>query len=359
MAPCCVRSLKQMYHGVVQLLETREAARPTSPEGARWLLLIHQIPPKPSYFRVKIWRRLQRLGAVAIKNSVYVLPRSDQAQEDFEWVRAEISEGGGDASMCEARFVEGLSDEQIEALFNAARDADYAPIAKQANRLAKRSAAGFSDEARRAQAEAELLRLRRRFDEVAAIDFFAALEGGPVDGLLALLAARVRREEKESARIADDSIPLGALRARTWVTRRGLHIDRLASAWLIRRFIDPEAAFKFVASKGHVHTPGELRFDMFDAEFTHEGERCTFEVLLERSELDDPALRALAEIVHDIDLKDGKFGRPEAAGIESLINGIAMAHKDDPDRLARGEAVFADLHTYLRRKTERDGRERR
>ncbi len=348
-----------MYHVPVQLLDLPKMARPTATEGARWLLLIHQIPPKPSYFRVKIWRRLQRLGAVAIKNSVYVLPRSEQTQEDFEWVRTEIVEGRGDASLCEARFVEGLSDEQIEALFNTARDADYGPIAKEASRLLRRTAAGFLDEARRAQAEAEVLRLRRRFDEVAAIDFFAAPRGRPVDGVLALLATRVRREEKENARTADDAIPLGALRACTWVTRRGLHIDRLASAWLIRRFIDPEAVFKFVASKGHVHTPGELRFDMFDAEFTHEGQRCTFEVLLERFDLEDPALRALAEIVHDIDLKDQKFARPEVAGIESLINGIAMAHKDDGERLARGEAVFTDLHVYFRRKAERDRREKR
>jgi hypothetical protein len=337
-----------MYHGRVQLLD-----------AARWLLLIHQIPPEPSYLRVKIWRRLQRLGAVAIKNSVYVLPRSEQTQEDFEWVRTEIVEGRGDASICEARFVEGLSDQQIEALFNAARDADYGPIAREVSRLLKRSAAGFADEARRARAEAEVLRLRRRFDEVAAIDFFAAPQGDSLGGSLALLATRARREEKEDSRVADEVSPLGDLRGRTWVTRRDLHIDRLASAWLIRRFIDSEAVFKFVAAKGHVHAPGELRFDMFDAEFTHEGERCTFEVLLERFDLEDPGLRALAGIVHDIDLKDGRFGRPEIAGIESLIDAIAMAHKDDRERLARGEAVFTDLHAYFRRKAERDRREAR
>ena len=85
----------------------------------RWLLLIHQLPPKPHYFRVKVWRRLQRLGAVAIKNSVYVLPKNDQTQEDFQWVVREIIEGGGEASLCEARFVDGLSDDQIEGLFQA------------------------------------------------------------------------------------------------------------------------------------------------------------------------------------------------------------------------------------------------
>lgn len=336
--------------------ESTKRARAGEP---RWILLIHQIPPKPSYLRVKIWRRLQRLGAVAIKNSVYALPRSDQAQEDFEWVRREIGEGGGDASICEARFIEGLGDDEIEALFNAAREADYAPIAKAASRLAKRASAGFREEARRAQAEAEIVRLRRRFEEVAAIDFFAAPQRGAIGSLLSLLATRVRREEKESERVVGEEIALGELRGCTWVTRRGLHIDRMASAWLVRRFIDPEAVFKFVAGKGHVHTPGEIRFDMFDAEFTHEGERCTFEVLLQRFELGDPALRALAEIVHDIDLKDEKFARPEVAGIEPLINGIAMAHKADADRLARGEAVFTDLYAYFRRKADRDRREKR
>src|SRR5213593_4461065 len=107
-----------------------------SNEG-RWLLLIHQLPPKPDYFRVKIWRRLQRLGAVAIKNSVYVLPKNDQTQEDFQWVLREIVEGRGEASLCEARFVEGLSDEQVEALFQAGRDADYAQIAEDARRVMK------------------------------------------------------------------------------------------------------------------------------------------------------------------------------------------------------------------------------
>src|SRR5438067_10094157 len=95
----------------------------------RWLLLIHQLPPKPDYFRVKIWRRLQRIGAVAIKSSVYVLPYTDQATEDFQWLRREIVAGGGEASVCQAAFVDGLSDGQIEALFRAQRDAEYAELA--------------------------------------------------------------------------------------------------------------------------------------------------------------------------------------------------------------------------------------
>src|SRR5262250_55026 len=108
----------------------------------RWLLLIHQIPPKPDYLRVKIWRRLQRIGAVAIKNSVYVLPRSDQAAEHFHWILREIEASGGEASVCEAAFVTGLSDGRIEALFRAAREADYAAVAAEAEELLRRSPGG-------------------------------------------------------------------------------------------------------------------------------------------------------------------------------------------------------------------------
>ena len=111
-----------------------------------------------------------------------------------------------------------------------------------------------------------------------------------------------------------------------------------------------DAKFKFVPAKGHRHEPGELRFDMFEAEFTHEGDNCTFEVLLSRFSIDDPGLRPIAEIVHDIDLKDNKFGREDALGFERLVTGIAIAHKDDDVRLARASAVLDDLYEYFKRK---------
>ncbi len=133
-----------------------------------------------------------------------------------------------------------------------------------------------------------------------------------------------------------------------WVTRAGVHVDRIASAWLIRRFIDPEARFKFVPPKGYVPAPGELRFDMFEAEFTHEGDNCTFEVLLARSGLSDPALAAIAEIVHDIDLKDSKFSREEASGIARLVGGIAATTEDDTRRIERGSVMLDDLYQYFR-----------
>lgn len=322
----------------------------TESNEARWLLLIHQVPPKPNYFRVKVWRRLQRLGAVAIKNSVYVMPRSDQAYEDFEWTLRQIVEGGGDATICEARFVEGLSDEQVEALFHAARDADYGQIGDELRTLFEQlPAAKELDEPRRRQLEADLGRLERRFAEVVAIDFCHAPGREAVDGLLAGIEQRLRTKSHRSA-TEDAARSRAAFRGRTWVTRKGIHVDRIASAWLIQRWIDAEATFSFVSPKSYRPKPKAVRFDMFEAEFTHEGDRCTFEVLIERFGLDNAALRPLAEIVHDIDLKDAKFARPETPGIDRLIAGIAMAHKDDAERLARGRAVFDDLYTYFRKK---------
>ena len=152
------------------------------------------------------------------------------------------------------------------------------------------------------------------------------------------------------ATVAPAEKNFGPLRSRTWVTREGVYADRIASAWLIRRFIDPDARFKFVSGKGYRPADGELRFDMYEAEFTHEGDKCTFEVLVERSALKDPALRAIGEIIHDIDLKDGKFGRTEAAGIKTLIEGISVATKDDDERIARGTEVFNNLYEYFRKK---------
>ena len=315
-------------------------------------MLIHQLPPKPDYFRVKIWRRLQRLGAVAIKNSVYVLPKNDQTQEDFQWLLREIVEGRGEASLCEARFVEGLSDDQVEALFHAARGTEYDQIAEEARRLAESPLPDEQREAtRRTQLEIDLTRLKRRLAEVVAIDFFGAPGREAAEGLVSGVEARMTGKNSmlgpDSARTFRREDFLG----KTWVTRKGIYVDRIASAWLIRRFIDPDARFKFVPPKGYRPQPGELRFDMFEAEFTHEGDRCTLEVLIERMVIDDPALNPIAEIVHDIDLKDSKFGRQETPGIERLVAGIAMAHKDDENRLARAAAVFDDLYEYFRRKS--------
>lgn len=323
----------------------RKAAEP------RWLLLIHQLPPEPNYFRVKIGRRLQRLGAVPIKNSVYVLPKSEQSQEDFEWLVREIGEGGGEASVCEARFIDGLSDSQVEALFNSAREADYHQLAGEARRLQPQLLRGRKGEDQKRELGSAIARLRKRLEEIERLDFFAATGRETVEGLLGKLEDALKASDEEEPAKEDSGVAaISRGQGRVWVTRKGIHVDRMASAWLIRRFIDKDARFKFVIGKGYRPSAGELRFDMFDAEFTHEGDRCTFEVLLQKFGLEVSALRQIAEIVHDIDLKEEKFGRPDALGLDRLVAGIAMAHPDDEKRLAEGYAVFDALYEYFKRK---------
>jgi hypothetical protein len=313
----------------------------------RWLLLVHQLPAKPAYLRVKVWRRLQGIGAVAVKHGVYALPTSEQAQEDFAWLMREIVEGGGEAMVCEARLVDGLSDAEVRARFDAARDVAYGEIADEARQLAKTLDKAKTPD-QRATARTQISKLRTRLEQVAAIDFFGAAGQVPTESLIAGLEAKLSPEEKPMTAAAASN-----LKARVWVTRQGVQIDRIASAWLIRRFIDKDAKLKFVPAKGYNPLPGELRFDMFDAEYTHEGDRCTFEVLLQRCGLKDTALTAIAEIVHDIDLKDAKYGREEASGIARLISGIAMATADDNQRIARGTEAFDSLYAYVRQSRER------
>jgi hypothetical protein len=294
----------------------------------RWLLLIHQLPAKPAYLRVKVWRRLQALGAVTVKNTVYVLPANEQTQEDFEWVLKEITGSGGEAMICEARLIDGLSDQEVRSLFTTARDQDYEALAREAGTLAV-ALAQDGNTISHAEARAQLARLKAKLAQVVAIDFFGANGREAVDGLLSGLEAKLTEEtvaETPRTGATRETGGLADLKERTWVTRQGVHVDRIACAWLIRRFIDRNARFKFVSGKDYVPSPGELRFDMFEAEFTHEGDRCSFEVLLGRAGLTDPALEAIAEIVHDIDLKDSKFGREEAG------------RHQDPDRRPHDDA---------------------
>jgi hypothetical protein len=314
-----------------------------SAADARWILLIHAIPPRPNYLRVKVGRRLQKLGAVAVKNSVYALPRSEGAREDLQWVAQEIAADGGEASLCESRFIGGLTDEAIEQQFRAARQRDYLALAADARRLVQslsRPRARHKPQGARASVDAALARLRRRLDEIAAIDYFAAPARAEVESLLRDAQGRLRPPEPAAASRSPDVPSLRHVRGRTWVTRKGIHVDRIASAWLIRRFIDPDASLRYVDAKGYVPAPGELRFDMFDAEFTHEGQQCTFEVLLARWGGGDPALRAIADMVHDVDLRDARFGRAETGGFTALVTGICLQHRDDDARLEAGSVML-------------------
>lgn len=324
----------------------RDGPRP----GGRWLLLIHQLPKEPAYLRVKIGRRLERVGAIALKNSVYVLPQSDAAAEDFQWVRREIVAGGGEATVVEAQLVEGLSDAEAEARFRDAKDAQYAELARAARErlatVARRRRP--ADEPTRQALLAELTQLERRVEEIAATDFFGASGREVVAGLLRELRAKAAPQVVEGRQEPEPP----TLRGRTWVTRAGVEVDRIASAWLIKRCIDPDARFKLVPAKGYARLDGEQRFDMFEAEHSHEGDACTFETLLARFDVREAGMRAVADVIHDIDLKESKFGRPETAGVAACLSGVCSVSRDDEERLLRGTAVLEALLGYFAAKKE-------
>jgi hypothetical protein len=317
-----------------------------TPDNPRqWLLLIHQLPPKPDALRVKIWRRLQQLGAVAIKQSVYAMPLSEQSREDLSWTLKKIVDGGGDGSISEARFVEGLTDDQIISLFQNARKSDYEKVFQDANLLLADWSSKESDpQSPAARGPAQLSRLQRRLDGIAAIDFFQTPQRATAELLLRKLG-NLLSGESSAGPTAEEGV--GDLRGKTWVTRENLFIDRIACGWLIRRFVDPTAAFRFVPAPQYSHKPGEIRFDMFEGEYTHEGDLCTFEVMIQRLRIEDRALVAMAEVVHDIDLKDGKYGRSETDGFNALLTGLVASQPGDEERMVQGFRLFENLYAYF------------
>ncbi len=306
-----------------------------------WLLLLHQIPPQPAYFRAKVLRRLNQLGALAIKNSAYVLPANDESVEDLQWLRREIEKEGGEGWLFRTEAIGGLSAETLRESFRALRVPEYGELAASGqdllNRLRSEGSAG-------ANIDVEFRKLKRRLGEIRGIDFFEAAGRQEVETIM----ESIERILHSPATSEVSKLQLADMKGRTWVTRRGIKVDRMASAWLIRRFIDPAARFSFVDAANYKHSEQEIRFDMFEGEFTHEGDKCTFEVLLQRSGKTDPGLEAVAEVVHDIDLKDGKFQRVEVAGIVPLIEGIILRHTDDGRRLEDAATIFEALHARLK-----------
>jgi hypothetical protein len=305
-----------------------------------WLVLIVSLPREPSSLRVRAWRRLRALGALALKNGVWVLPASAESTEQFQWLAQEVGRDGGDATLLRVERVENLSDEEIAGRFRQAREADYRALGERYRRLLRaldraRGVAG------RARAHDEAARLGRELGRLREIDYFEAPAGREV----------LRAREAVEARLAPTAPPtppaggLGDLRGRTWVTRPRPHVDRLASAWFIRRFVDPEARFVFAPPEKR--PPDAVPFDMVGVEIGHHADRCTFETLVAMSGLEDPRLGALAEIVHEADLRDGKFPREEARGLDLTIRGLLAATLDDDAVLATGFTLFEGLYTAL------------
>jgi hypothetical protein len=321
-----------------------------------WILLIHQLPPKPTNLRVRTWRRLQKLGAVSIKNSVYVLPFNEKTYEDFQWLKQEIESAGGEATVFRAGSVEGATDEEIISAFRKVRAEEYATIAADLDGLTRtvreQRRGGRLSAARLAKYEAELDRLHEELNRISTIDFFNA--PGRSTALGAYDRCRkalreVQSKEKESTRAGSGTggvSDLARYQGRRWVTRRNLFIDRLAAIWLIKRFIDKRARFYYVAD-GEAIADG-ISFDMYGAEFTHRGEDCTFETMIKEFGLSgDPGLLGIAEIVHDIDLKDGKFTRSEAAGLNLVVRGLAGTLNDDRKLVRQSIPIFDGLYEIL------------
>jgi len=345
-----------MSSTTVELLKRSAKAAPLarSPAKSRWILLLPSVPSSDPSARVKVWRQLQSVGAIALKNSVYVLPNREECIETFQWVARELADLGGQASLCEGQFFDGVTDDEIERRFIEARNAEFSELAEQVRGVTKAFKAKRPSTEKIAALTAQTAKLRKRFDEILAVDFCHASGREAAEGLL--LAAERVLNDLRGGREPETIERLDRPRRATWVTRSGVHIDRVASAWLIRRFIDPEGRFKFVPPKGYVPENGELRFDMYDAEFTHIGDRCTFEVLLARMGLTDAALIAIAEIVHDIDLRDEKYARPETAGVASTIAGICSGARDDLARIEAATPVFDGLHSFFSLRTRKKER---
>jgi hypothetical protein len=314
-------------------------------EPSRWLLLVHQLPKDPAYLRAKIGRQLARVGAVAVKNSVYVLPANDETREDFQWILREAKGSGGDATVFEASVVDGLSDAELEERFKEAIAPELGAIREEAEKmlaLAKKSGD---------LAPAEVAKLRKRLETAVGIDFFFAKGRAEAIGAVSALEARVSGGEARRALAAVDR---SKLVGRTWATRKGVHVDRIATSWLIRRFIDRDARFVFFGKEDQPKGKGILFFDTFGGDFTHEGDLCSFEVLAARAELLDAGVEAIAEIIHDLDLKDNKYGRPETAGVIAALNGICWSHEKDLDRIAAATPLFDALYESFRRRARRE-----
>jgi len=308
---------------------------------SRWRLLIHRIPARPLYLRARFRLALARAGAAQIKRSVYALPDRAGAAEELDRVAQEIRAAGGEAFVCEARFSDPADEQALIRSMRERSAAEYREVVASAESLGR----DLGTAGRREippEFVRRLARLKRQLGRATALDFHGAPGRGEARASIGRLE-RASAARGADARRAERSPWTG----RVWVTRRGVHVDRIACAWFIRRFLDPAARFRFVEPRDGAVRPSELGFDLPGGTFTHEGGGCSFETLVARTGHASPALTRIGEIVHDLDLKDGKFGHPEGAGILRLLEGILVSNADDLARIERGAVLFDDLHRSL------------
>lgn len=298
-------------------------------ENKPWILLLYQLPTKAETERVRFWRALQKLGSVSIKNSVSAFPDLPLFQKTVLELAAQIQESGGDAIVTQGNFLFGLKPESLAQTYNAQLDVEYKILAQEIRKAVK-------DIPRNPTAN-ELMRWEhKRTKFTSQFNALSARSLAPLDGIIQCQDSLSEFEKKlkpskiskQASRAISQKPPTGG----TWVTRKDPHVDRLASAWLIKRRIDPEAKFLFVDINKYKKQPGHLRYDVYDGEFSHIGDLCTFEVLARHFKLKSSDVRILAEVIHDLDIGDQKYNRPETEGIRMALEGIARAYKDDHER---------------------------
>jgi len=300
-----------------------------------WLLLLYSLPSGQKTERVAIWRRLKKMGAVQIKTSTYLLPDETAQYEQFQWLAQQIRDYGGDSTLVRANEIEGLTRENVVAMFNNARAKDYAELRK--------SLQGFIARRKRVDAEetaTELERVTRQFREIRAVDFFDSPRGHDVAMLLQ------RAEGPKHARQLE-KLDVKHYQGKTWLTRPRPEIDRVGSAWLISKFIDRKPKFVFAPKADAV--PDAIPFDMLDAQFSHHGNYCTFETLTKRFAISDKSVAKIGEMIHDADLDDARFQRVEAVGIDRVLKGWAKEGLPDEEILRRGFECFDALYSFLQR----------
>ena len=307
----------------------------------RWLLLVHQLPATPSNLRVRTWRRLQELGAIPVKQAVYALPDSPESREDFEWLRVEIEGSGGEAVIFSADHMSNEAEAALVEEFRRARQTAYTELAAELQRVRPKTASR-SEKVR----DRDLSRYRERFKAIERIDFFGSAGRDRVAQLLTGLESR-QSPDRDSQSMVDDS---SKFQGRLWVTRPRPGVDRMSSAWLIKRFIDPSATFDFVTDAKSASADA-LPFDMYGGGFGHEGDRCTFETLVLKFGIKDKAVERLSESVHDLDLKDSKFNAPEAVTLGAAIDGLQMACSDDHRLLEQGMVLFEAMYRSFAQQT--------
>jgi hypothetical protein len=300
---------------------------------------------------------MQQIGALVIKQSVYVLPDSPGAREDFEWLKSEIEAAGGEASVFAADTVDAWSNDALIDGFRRAREEAYNSLVGEAEKVLRRvGAAGRPLKAdRSARREPRrrsknppsrrvIQQLRERLGAIERVDFFGSAGGDRVRALLDQIDKHVSPAARGAVTASTDGTT--SYQGRTWVTRPRPGVDRMASAWLIRRFIDADAHFGFVADR-ETAPPDSIPFDMFGVEFTHRGDLCTFEMLCATFHLVEPPLATLGAIVHDLDLKDERFGAAEAPAVGAIIQGLRLTHEDDAALLTAGIGLFEALYRAL------------